>query len=444
MNRIRISARRLGARAVWLTLGVLMIVLAACSGKSSGDARDLLSTVPADAGAVVVVNVQSLMEKAGFKFKDGKPVPPAQADRWIDSVGDPDMRRALHRLATGDLGMAYEAAVAFVTDQPYVTVLLDDPDRMRAGLDSLLHVTLTERDGVWVGEGWAIKGNQMWAALQYEARPEVINRFAELSEKKSYLSNKVADSLTELSKDFSGVADIPAIIHLATSRRAMSPSQVGMLSMALSALFDNPSHLSLSGDYGKDEQLSLTIGLLNDDYAPAKYLLPVGKVDADAVKAVAPAADIIAAIAVPSKLIDSLEKMASSFGGALPADISELLRPIDGTIVAATDPGKDAFTLTIGTTGDGTSALQNMLATLGSVVREGKTLRVNSGTMEGGAMKSAQFADLLKGTVAGCVVAPVSPDAKPAMVLLRPASGSLEMEIRFSPGATEELIPDAL
>ena len=444
MNRIRITARRMAARAAWLTLGVIMIVLGACSEKSSGDARDLLSTVPADAGAVVVVNVHSLMDKGGFKFKDDKPVPPTQVKEMIDSVDNVDVRQTLHRLASGDLGMAYEAAVAFVTDQPYVTVLLDNPDRMRAGLDSMLHTSMTEQSGVWINDKWAIKGNQLWVALQYEARPEVINKFADLSEKKSYLSNDGAESLTELKNDFNGVAEIPAMIHLATSRGLMRSSEVGMLSMAMSALFENPSYLSLRGDYGKDEQLTLTLSLLNDKFSPAKYLLPVGKVDGDAVKKVAPAADIMAAIAVPSKLIDSLNKMVSTFGGGMPAEITEIFRPIDGTIVAATDPGKDAFTLTVATTGDGTSSLQNMLATLGSVVRDGKTLRVTSGTMEGGAMTSDKFADLLKGSVAGCVVAPVSAKAKPALFLLRPASGSLELEIRFSPAATDELIPDAL
>lgn len=444
MNRIRISARRMAERAAWLTLGVMMIVLAACSDKSSGDARDLLSTVPADAGAVVMVNVQSLMEKGGFKFKDGKPVPSAEATRWLDSLGDAETGQALHCLATGDLGMAYEAAVIFMTDQPYVSVLLDDPDKMRAGIDSIFHTPMTQQDGVWIGNRCAIKGNQLWMTMQYEARPEVINGFAELAEKKSILSKKVSESLVELKKDFNGVGDLTSLISFARNRRIMDMSEIGMINMALSALFENPSYLIISGDYSKEKLLTVNVGVLDDDYNPAKYLLPVGKVDTKAVKEIAAAADIVVALAVPSKLIDRVQKMASSFGGALPPNMAEILRPIDGTIVGATDPGKDAFAITIATTGRETSSLQNLLATFGSVVRDDKTIRLTSGIMEGGSITSDRCAELLKGSAGGLVMGPLHKGADPTVILFRPVSGSLEMEIRVNPGDAESLIPDAL
>ncbi len=426
--------------AACLTLAVLMAILGGCSKQSSGDARDLLATVPADAGTVMVVNVHSMLEKTGFKFKDGKPVPSAQTSQWIDSIADPKAREIFKALAEGEMGLAYNAGVVFLADQLYVSVLLDNPDLMRQRLNSAEHINLTETSGVWHDGRFAIKGNQMWWAAQYDVRPETINSFADLSEKKSFLSNRQADELASLKNDLYGVGDLTSLTRMAVTRGLMDPQTAGMTSMALSMIFDTPAYLTLTGNYTPDKEVSFSVGVLDKEFKAAEYLLPAGKVDPGAIKETAPKAYGYGAVCVSSKLIDKVMKMASSFGGALPQDFTDMLKPIDGTIAFAMGSDMMGFTVLVQTTGDGTSALHNLLSSFGSVTREGKNLRLTSGTIEGGDLEGAKSAELLKGAVAGMVYSD-EPGGAPVVFALRPAGKSLEAELHLPMSNISATIP---
>ncbi len=416
-----------------MTALVMMVALlaASCSSNNSGDARDLLGTVPSDAGAVIMVNVKDVLEKSGFKVKDGVVTPPAEVSASLDSVADKDQVETIKALFAGDAGVAFGAAVVFFADQPYLTMILDDPAKTRKFIAEKTGKEFVETDGVELSGSYAIKGNQLWVAGSSAPRPDQINKFATLTEKQSCLSSKYAESLASLDHDFNAIADFAGLARVMGSQGPGMAREVAQASMIANAIFEDPSYLSLTGDMEK-KGVKFNLTLLNEDCKPAKYLLPAGKVDADAVKALGGTGNYAWAVDVPSKLIKKIKTMASAFGGDLPPSVLGLLDPIDGTIAGMGVNASDDYAMVVTTTGDGTGDLTSMLASMGAVTREGKFVKVSNGDRKVvGPITADKAASMLKGAVAGGVFS--DPQAAEGItsvsVIARLSDGGLNVEI---------------
>ncbi|MDE7160936.1 MAG: hypothetical protein K2O24_08875 [Muribaculaceae bacterium] len=433
-NRLPRPARLLAKRAEGLLAALVMIVAmlaSSCSDTNSGDARDLLATVPSDAAGVMVINVRTVLDKTGYKVKDGVVTPPADVKATLDTIKDKDEAETLKALLAGDAGVAFSAAVCFYADQPYLTLILDDPAKTRKFIADKTGVEFVETDGVEISGDYAIKGTQLWVGANYAPRPDQINRFETLSEKQSYLSSKYADKLTALDHDFNAIADLSGLSRISGYGRGSMTRQAAQLSMIASAIFEDPSYICLVGDLDKKaSRFNLT--LLNDDCNPAKYLLPAGKIDAAAVKTLGGTGNYAWAIDVPSKLIKKIKTMASAFGGDLPPSVLGLLDPIDGTIAGIGIESTDDYAMLVTTTGDGTSDLTSMLADMGAVTRDGKYVKVTAGDRKvTGPITAEQAASLLKGAVAGGVFS--DPQASHGVtrvsIIARNTDGGLNVEI---------------
>lgn len=429
------TARRRAAAIPMLLAALVMIIVSSCSDSTSGDARDLLSTVPSDAGAVAVFNVRQMLEKTGCKVADGKVTMPEQMARSIESIKDPGEREMLKAVMSGDAGLALEAAVFFYADQPYFTALLDDPVKARTFIEKHEKVKMQDTDGVALAGNFAIKGNQLWMSMQYEARPEVINGFEGLSEKQSYLSLDHAESLASTSHEINAIGDMAAMNRILATYGLVRRGDLNSLSMFTSTVLRNPAYITLSFNIVKKEGAHIQLGFLDGEGKPAKYLLPEGTIDASAVESLGGSAETVGALDVPARLIDKIREMASSFGGGLPAQIVGVLKPIDGTMAMAGSLEANSYRAVISTDGNETSELQSLLASIGDVKRDGKMLRLTVGeTAPAPAAKSVidvkEAAKLLKGSIFGVVTRPAGMKGlEQATVLVKPRSGSIVVEI---------------
>lgn len=428
-----LASRIAGRAAACLTAIVIMVALMAtsCSNSNSGDARDLLGTVPSDAAGVMVVNVKSVLEKTGFKVKDGVVTPPEEVKKSMDESSDKDSMESLKALLAGDAGVAFSAAVAFYADQPYLTVILDDPAKTRKFIAEKTETEFVETEGVEISGEYAIKGNQLWVAGQSSPRPEQINKFVTLSEKQSYLSSKYADQLISLSNDFNTIADLSNLSRVLGMQSRSLAREVGQASMIASAIFEDPTYLCLTGDLDK-KSVKFNLTVLNEDCKPAKYLLPAGKIDADAVKALGGTGNYVWAVDVPAKLIKKVKQMASAFGGSLPSSVLGLLDPIDGTIAGIGIDSADDYSMLVTTTGDGTGDLVSMMSSMGAVTREGKFVKVTNGDRKvTGPITAQEGASMLKGAVAGGIFSDPqgSNGVTRVSVVARNSDGGLNVEV---------------
>lgn len=429
-SRVRRIAGRAGA---CLTAIVIMVALMAtsCTNNNSGDARDLLGTVPSDAAGVMMVNLRAVLEKTGFKVKDGVVTPPEEVRKSMAESGDKEGMESLKALLDGDAGVSFNVALAFYSDQPYVTMILDDPAKTRKFIAGQTKTEFVETEGVEISGDYAIKGNQLWIAGEYAPRPEQINKFATLGEKQSWLSNKYADKLTSLSHDFNTIAGFSSLSQVLGMQSRSMAREVAQASMIASAIFEDPSYLTMTGDIDK-KSVKLNFTVLNEDCDPAKYLLPAGKIDAAAVKALGGTGNYIWAVDVPAKLIKKVKQMASAFGGNLPSSVLGLLDPIAGTIAGIGIDSADDYSMLVTTTGDGTGDLVSMMSSMGAVTREGKFVKVTNGDRKvTGPITADQGASLLKGAVAGGIFSDPqgSNGVTRVSVVARTSDGGLNVEV---------------
>lgn len=400
MNRNRLTVRGAAHRlsmAVAMMAMVLSVMLTGCSGNSSGDARDLLATVPSDATFVGVVDIKGLLKATGSKTDGGSITAGPMLQDAIGSISDEKRRAEIDAVMQGESGVSMTAAVLVITSRQYMLLMVDDPEKARkffAARDE----ELTENDGIASNRYAALSGNKLWISLDNSISTDEIRGFVELSEKQSYASSAGADRLVAMEHTFSGLGDLSGI-----SRNSMVSRQLPGFSLVLSTLFASPEYLGVTADVTEDTAKA-SVSVLDEKFKPARYLLPAGSVSKSVVSSLGGTAETVVAFDIPSKLVRKLIDLASSLGGGLPVDVSGLLEPIDGTLAVAMNQDAGNMRGVVTTTGERTSALFDMLGSFGTVTREGKSLRVISGGEVKGALQLSEAAKLLDGTVGGLVI----------------------------------------
>ena len=428
-----------------LLVAIMLVAAAGCSKKSNNDSESLLSTIPADASSVVMIDLEQTLTSLGCKTDGNTITLSDEMRKKIDESKGLSERnkRIFNDVCKGETGISITSVAFFSAARSYVTGLLNDPDKFvayAAGMrknpndSTSTAAEVTEENGARViGRNTVVIGNQFWLCTEGSADTEQLKYYQNLNDKQSYASSETAGLLLSKGKVVTYVADVKR------SFNRMPESQ--QMRMAASLMFDDISYIAGSASIEKKSLLSVS-HVLNSKMEPAKLLLPTEKIDPAVVKSLDMSGDLFIAAGLSKKLT---EKIADALAGVLGANagpIATPLRQIDGTAAACISQKSNAMTARIETTGKDFASLSNLLQMLPgvSVTRDGDVLTVTPGNaVPEGTLNSTEAADRLKGAWIGLVASDMPSKGMNTTALLMPEGKSLTLKIEIE-GGTEALL----
>lgn len=375
-------------------------LLPSCSKGAEADIEDLLLTVPSDASAIAAINIRSILEKLDCRI-EGSTVTPGK--EMAEMIAKSDGKKELTRFFKGDYGIDPSVAIVFAEGADlYLSGYLADPSKFKSEIEKEGEEKFSTADGVECAGNIAVKGTRFWVCLSHNnvIKTAEIARFTSLSEKLSYMSVGNASELADLDHDIKGGGNIAGILNV-------SPADFttrSMIRMTLEALFADAEGFAFHADFDKGKMVS-EVSLLTEKGSPAKFLFPTGRVDIGAIKQAGESADIVIAAGLSQKMIKQLQQQIGSKGISMFNVILQSFSSVDGTCVAlVNNEGKVSGFFT--TTGDGTSALSDLLTSTGmKVTKDGKLVRFSNDPVTG-LLNVAEVSDMFKGALAGAVLAP--------------------------------------
>ncbi len=387
----------------------LVLMTAACSRGRSGDVKGLLQTVPADASAVAVVDLNALPENVDDNLPYKLPVD-----------------------ATEENGVDRSVAAFFIGGyNSYITGFLEDTDKFKASVEKETGEAFRAEGDVAVSGNIAVISDRFWVCVSSRntVNTDEIKHFTTLSEKQSILSNEVVAGLEEMKHDVSGWGDIKGCMNAA----GLDFATRATATMAVEAMFVDAVEFSWNMDFKKSELLA-DLNVLNSKGGIAKFNFPAAKIDEATVAAAGSTADGVVALAVSPEMVKKLREETGGKGFSMIGVIAGMISCVDGTCAAAVSESGN-MTGVIATTGRGTTDLSSMLSELGMTVsKEGNLLRFGKGEVSGG-MSVSEAAAELKGSMAGAVYSGksgkvASDKISSVVVTLNPEKGGLAAHVK--------------
>lgn len=418
-------------RFIPAVLLVICILVGACSRQEDADAGALLKTVPSDVSLVSVVNVRSLLEKAGCEVKDSKVRPGKEVEAFLKENTDSSFSSAANSFFKEDNGIDPSVAVMFVEGYDrYIVGLLTDSDAFKKMVASRSGMQFNAVEGIDVCGNVAVKDLKFWINMSRRNDIDVseIKRFISLSEKQSFISDPISSELAEMKKDVEGWSDIRGSINSSE----LDFSSKGMAVMALEMIFSDATQTRFSIDFSKNKG-ELALNVLNSKNGNAKFLFPTDKVDIESIKGITGDAEIVAAAAVNSKFVKYLQEQTSGKGVSMLGSFAAMLKGVDGTCALAGGRASDAYRGFITTDGSGVDPLARMLSEMGTTVtKDGKLLKISGDTPGGGSLKVEDTASLFRNAMFGMVMSGAFLDApmlSEVSVMFVPSGNSLELKV---------------
>ena len=409
---------------------IALVIMAACSSDRSGDVRGLLQTIPSDASMVTVVDLKSMLEKAGCEVDGAKVKPGKELTKVIGESADAKTKEKLERLQNGGIDPSV-AAIFIEGYNTYLTGFIADTDKFKTLIEEEAKEKFRSEGEVEVCGNMAISGERFWGCVSSNNTINVndVKHFLSLSEKQSILSNEIAAKLEDLEHDMKGWGDIKGCLNSVgldfTSRASVT--------MALEAMFVDAVEFVWEVDFNKGE-LDADMTVLNSKGGIAKFNFPAAKIDGDVVKKIGGTADSFAAIAVNPEMVKKLKEETGGKGFSMIGMLAGMISCVDGTCAAALS-GPGNLNGVISTTGHGTADLVNALGQFGlTVSKEDNVLRVTQGEVSG-PLSASDAAEALKGALAGVVYGgnekPLKLEAISTMsITFKPEKGGLQAEIK--------------
>ncbi|MBO5028733.1 MAG: hypothetical protein J6C59_03870 [Muribaculaceae bacterium] len=421
MKHSRLAYRFASRIGALLLLAVLL--LASCSKDKNEKAEALFSTVPEKAQAVALVDIEKITDDFGSldalfsRLPEGDTAGGAQAKDLLSTV---DMT-----------GYAVVFADGF---HWYATALLDDPTAFMEKYSKIEKGgAFVEKNGVNVLGKVAVKDDQLWIKLNgNDVDPLDIKGYAALSDNDSFMACKYHEKMVESGRDVAFLGSLSGMV----SQVVKGQSDSAMAQLVISTLFKDAQFLAgtVAFEKGKGEA---AVEVLDSKFGLAPFLLPAGTVDINTVKQLGETADLVGAVAIPSKLVDKVASLGRAFGGALPDVYLNILRPIDGTVAVCGGTAPGSMNGIVTTNGSDTSALFGMINSVGNmtVKKEGNLVLFRQGEAVAGPLNVAGQAELMKGVMAACTGAAPQQMAEQGVsrifVGLYPDKGSLRLKCIF-------------
>lgn len=378
-----------------LILTALLIIAAGCSKTDNADIEGLLQTVPADANAVAVVDLEKIADVFGCKT-DGKTITlNSEAKLALDNAAmNAQSKRAIIDLCEGNSGIDLTKLVYFSAARDYVTGLLNDPDKFVAFIrkyesnDSTTVEVQSSGEARLVGHAVVI-GNQFWMAYPGTPDEDQLQHYKTLKGPQSFAANDVAAHLISDTDVVTFVADINKAISDVPNKKEIR--------MGLAFILDDPSYVA-GGVSVEKKNVRLKADVLNSDLQPAKLLIPTDKIDTDMVKDFDGTAEAFLAVSLPKELMKKIGDLASMTGGA-GGGMAQAIGQIEGTVAVRVGKNTDDIEARVRTSGKDFIQLTQMLQMFGvNVTRDGDLLTLSMGKHNyDGSITSVDAAKAFKG-----------------------------------------------
>lgn len=375
---------------------LLSSLLSSCSGDKA-DVSELLATVPADASAVISINVKDLVEKAGCKIEGSAIVPGKEVEALItqnDSAATDSSK--IQEIFNGNSGIDPTVALIFMEgSELYFTGFAADPNKFRQFAKNEFGEEFEKADDIETLGNVALKGNQFWIHANHrnDISREQIKRFVSLDDKLSFLSNPYSDKIAKFDHDLEGWANLSSLYNAS----GMSFQQRAMTGMALAILFSDAQDIAFYADFDKGK-LATSLSVLNSKGIPAKFNLPTDRIDTGLVKNLCHSSDNVIAMAISPKLIEQMQKNLGNQNIPGMSLLMPALSALDGTSVVAFS--EETMKGVVSTKGEATAALSDLITQLAdvTVTKDGKLLRFEKGVMSG-SLNNNDVAEQFKGAM---------------------------------------------
>ena len=216
---------------------LLALSFASCRKNGGAEVEELLQKVPNTASFVVQVDVESLLDKAGAKVKDGKIELDADLKAALDkNSSNQEFMQALN----GDTGVEPSAFVAFGDGyKVYLTGFLTDTDKFKAWMQKKSGQPVEESNGISHAGDMAMSGNQFWILGSGGSTidPDKIREYMALSDKQSFASSDFSKLLTNGGSEVAGWCDLAGVMNTTNTPF----QQRAVIKMMTCLLYTSPS-----------------------------------------------------------------------------------------------------------------------------------------------------------------------------------------------------------
>lgn len=388
----------------FLALLIMSPLFYSCSRVKSLDMTDLLSTVPSSSGAVIGVNMRSMLEKIGCKVNGSHIEADKELMAYLGNLSE-TKKQALEIFLDDRSGIDPLGAVVFFdANRSYLTFALADTDTFRALVENNNGDSFqSSPSGVEICQNVAVKGAQAWVLLSGRGfDPDLIASYCTLGESQSFLSNPFGKMISTMTQDIVGWGRINTLLN-----PNLTFDQIATLNLFSSVMFEDAYALNFSANFLKGK-LESSLTVLNDKGKPAKYLLPDNRLDVETVKSVADNSCGLFAMTINKKMVEVLQKSFSPLLGPNGSSYFNSLKAADGTFAIAIgndtiSEALDNFRGVLTTDGNPSVELKSLISILGPIKVDGKLLKFYRGEMTAGNIV-ADNVDKLKGATMGVVV----------------------------------------
>ncbi|MCM1378340.1 MAG: DUF4836 family protein [Clostridium sp.] len=359
-------------------LAAIIMVLASCSNRN---ADRLLSTIPSEARAVAVADIEMICEHAGLSEEKN-----SEAILKIARAGSVKESVAMHLLADGKSGVSPTVAGVFLyNENVYFTCFIEDEDQFLNFLKTI-DPEMEKKDGGWVvdrGHGVVYDG-QFWSC---SGTMDVMKAkmFSKLDKDKSYASSTYAEKLATPLHDVAFIADTEALIS------GMNKTDQAPLRLAMSTAFDSPKYFAGSLTFAKG-RADVEIDVLNDKFEPARISIKPATISRATLDDFRGNGDLYMSAALSQEGLKNILGQGAAMG--LPSEFSDMLANFDGTIVGGlsfmqfmASGGRGGYAIQVGfnsetDAGEAVEPLRNLFSGL-SVNSRGKYVYLDMGIKEG-------------------------------------------------------------
>lgn len=314
-----------------------------------GDLAALLDTVPEDVPYVVTIQGKPVLDQLGFKKDGDRYTFDKSVQNVIDLSGaDKKMVSRICELidATGKNFVIFSEPTK--VENVWFTFAIDDREEFIDRCKSIAKANGEkmdfDKDGDYMidnSEHFVLSKNQAWVSSE-KINLDDVEEFGKLKESFASANKELTERMVADTNVLSYSLNISALASIA--RNQGGAEEVAALQSALALLFDDATYIFGTTSLNNQGTES-TVDVLNSKYAMAKFLLPVGKIDTAAMAKIDNNASVVAALAIPSELMEKITGLISTLnGGHLNPESSMvfgLLNSINGTLAASFNGPQD-------------------------------------------------------------------------------------------------------
>lgn len=313
---------------------VAVLCAAAFSSCSKKDKKALMESVPADTPFMVIFDGNQVWNQCDISVEDDDVTIGKDLEKVLKAAGvdKRDMKELKEVLRVIDLSEKSLLVFGY-DDEVWMSFFVDDQEKFMKAVEEDLpnsKVSFDKDDDFMVSDEIAIKDGQVWICptANEEIDLKQISKFMELDSDKRFTEK--FDGLTaEFCADdvivgmFGNIDEIKGMMH---------NSDVMEFSMVQSILFDDSKYI-----VGKtrltDTQVSLEVRVLNAKMQPAKFNLPLAKIDANGMAYIDGNAPVLAAAAISPDMIETIANLLEKNNLISSSDrvLLNELKQLDGT-----------------------------------------------------------------------------------------------------------------